>query len=482
MQLMEILNSIPGGVCQGDAGTIITGICLDSRKAAPGSLYVCIPGTKVDGHSFAAQAVEAGATALVVERFLPEITCPQIKVEDARLALAQACSAFWGHPDRDMTLVAVTGTNGKTTTTHLIKHILETQGHKVGMLGTVANYIGQEELPQHLTTPDPPELYQLLARMRDADCDTVVLEASAHALALRKLEGLHFAVGIFTNLTQDHLDDFHTMENYAAAKALLFEDSRCAAALLCGDDPAWRQMAAGRQGVTLTYGHGEGMHYRATDCQVGLEGISYVLHAMGSQMPVSLGLGGAFNVNNSLAAAGACLQLGISLRGVAEGLSTVHTVPGRIQKVDIAAPYTVVVDYAHSPDGIRSILQTLRPVTRGRLIIVFGCGGNRDTTKRPIMGEIAARLADFVVITSDNPRFEEPEAIMDMIEPGVQTHDTPYIRMADRREAIAYAMEHAQEGDVILVAGKGHEDYQEVRGVRHSFDDCQVVRELAAQP
>ena len=203
---------------------------------------------------------------------------------------------------------------------------------------------------------------------------------------------------------------------------------------------------------------------------------------MGSQMPVSLGLGGAFNVNNSLAAAGACLQLGISLRGVAEGLSTVHTVPGRIQKVDIAAPYTVVVDYAHSPDGIRSILQTLRPVTRGRLIIVFGCGGNRDTTKRPIMGEIAARLADFVVITSDNPRFEEPEAIMDMIEPGVQTHDTPYIRMADRREAIAYAMEHAQEGDVILVAGKGHEDYQEVRGVRHSFDDCQVVRELAAQP
>lgn len=480
MKWNDVLSALPGSCLMGNVQPEITGICLDSRKAQPGSLYVCIPGTRQDGHTYAPQAVQAGAAALVVERFLPEVACPQVKVADARLALAQVSAAYWGYPAQGLTLVAVTGTNGKTTTTHMIKHILECQGHKVGMMGTVANYIGTERLPQNMTTPDPPELYALLAQMRDAGCTYAVMEASAHALALRKLEGLHFAAGVFTNLTQDHLDDFHTMDNYAAAKALLFEDARCDTAILWGDDPAWKQMIRGRRGRTLTYGRGIHADLQATACQVGLEHLAYALSFGGTHAQIAMPVGGSFNVENSMAAAAVCLQVGVSLPAVAKALGHASPVPGRIQHVPLDKPYTVVVDYAHTPDGILSILQTLKPLAKGKLTIVFGCGGNRDTTKRPIMGEIASRLADNVVITSDNPRFEDPEAIMDMIEPGVQSHSTPYVRIADRREAIAYAMGQARAGDVILIAGKGHEDYQEIRGVKMDFDDCQIVQALAA--
>lgn len=321
------------------------------------------------------------------------------------------------------------------------------------------------------------ELHALLRRMADAGCDFAVMEVSAHALALHKVEGLVYDVAVFTNLTQDHLDDFQTMEKYASAKALLFQDDCCRCAVVNGEDPATERMIAAFHGPVVRYGQSPACGVRALERQESLQGLRYVLLAMGSQMPVRLQLGGAFNVYNSLAAAGACLQLGLSMRMVAEGLAQVPCVDGRIQRVETGTDYTVIVDYAHSPDGLKSILESLRPQTAGRLICVFGCGGDRDRTKRPIMGHIATTLADLVFLTSDNPRTEDPDAILDMIEQGVNREGAPIRRLADRAAAIGAALDEAAPGDVVLIAGKGHETYQDVMGVKHHFDDREVVQQ-----
>lgn len=481
MILREMLLSCDILGIQGNPNIDITGVEIDSRRVKSGDLFICIPGTRVDGHTFAKQALDNGAAALVVDHFLPGTMATQICVEDPRLAIAQCSAALWNHPAKTLKMIAVTGTNGKTTTTHFIKHVLEFAGAKVGMMGTVSNYIGDVKLPQILTTPDPPQLHTLLASMRDAGCEYAILEASAHALALRKLEGIRFSISVFTNLSQDHLDDFHTMEAYTEAKHLLFADTRTETAVIHGNDPASTLMVKGRTKPVLTYGRRPNENIWADNIYEGLEGVRYTLHYGTHVAEIRMQIGGSFNVENSMAAAAVCLQLGLPLETVAQGLSTAPSVPGRIEKVSLDAPFTVVVDYAHSPDSLRSILQTLRPITNNRLICVYGCGGNRDQTKRPIMGEIAAENCDFAIITSDNPRWESPEGIIDMIEAGARKHPTPYIRMTDRRNAICYALQMAQEGDTVLIAGKGHENYQEIQGVKHPFDDVSVVKEQMYQ-
>lgn len=477
VRLSELIRDL---ACRTEGGESpeIADIVIDSRKVSPGSLFVCIRGARHDGHEYAAEAVARGAAALVAEREIPGAGVPQALVDDSRDALSRLASAYYGHPSRGMELIGVTGTKGKTTTTWLIRDILSSVGEKTGLIGTVVNKAGDEVIAQHLTTPDPMELQGLLRRMADAGCRRVVMEVSAHALALRKLAGLSFRAGVFTNLTQDHLDDFGTMENYRAAKRRFFTDYEMQFALSNADDRAGRDMIAGFPGVAMTYGIDAPADFRAEGIRMTWDGIAYTLCAGALQTPVRLPLPGRFNVRNSLAAAAVALELGLSLRTVAGGLMSAGTVPGRFERVNAGSQFSVVVDYAHSPDSIRSILEAVRELTPGRVIAVFGCGGDRDRTKRPVMGRIAGEGSDYVILTSDNPRTEDPEAILDMIEPGVRETGAACERIADRRAAIARALSVARKGDTVVVAGKGHERYQEIMGVRRPFDDRETVLEL----
>ncbi len=455
----------------------ISDIVIDSRKVAPGALFVCIPGAKADGHAYAGQAVERGAAALLVERFIDGIDVPQARVADSREVLARLCAAYHGKPADQLSIVGVTGTNGKTTTTYLLKSIFEQNGEKVGLMGTIATMIGDEVLPQALTTPDPMDFHATLRQMVEAGCNRVVMEVSAHALALRKMAGVTFDVAVFTNLTQDHLDDFKTMENYSAAKKLLFTDGYTRKAVLNADDKAWAAMAEGFGGQSLLYGAGDTAGLCATDINVRPDGCSFTMNFQGWSMPLTLKLSGHFNIYNAMGAAGAALLLGVSKEAVKTGLERVETMNGRMERVETSRGFTVIVDYAHTPDSIENVLKAARVFTQNRVIIVFGCGGDRDRTKRPIMGRLAGELADYIVLTSDNPRTEEPESIIDMIEPGLQGCGRPWVRNADRHAAIGLAIGEAKPGDVVIIAGKGHETYQDMMGVKRHFDDREVARE-----
>ncbi len=454
----------------------ITDITIDSRKIKPGALFVCIPGTKVDGHLYAAQAAAAGAAALVVERFVEDVNVPQARVADSREALACLAAAFHGFPGEGLSIIGVTGTNGKTTTTYLMKSIFEAAGEKVGLLGTIATLVGDEVLPQSLTTPDPMDFHAALRAMADAGCTRVVMEVSAHALALRKVAGIHFDAAIFTNLTQDHLDDFVTMERYRDAKRLLFADERSAVVVLNADDPAGLAMAEGFTGRRIAYGHGTEADLRCVQQEVRPDGSSFTLAWQGSEFPVELMLSGAFNVANAMGAAGAALAVGVPMAAVVEGLERVRTMNGRMERVETGRGFTVIVDYAHTPDSLENILRAARGFVAGRVLVVFGCGGDRDRTKRPIMGKLATSLADYAIVTSDNPRTEDPDAIIAMIEPGARQGGGAFECVTDRKAAIARAIAMAQPGDVVLIAGKGHETYQDVMGVKHHFDDREVAR------
>ncbi|MDD3242842.1 MAG: UDP-N-acetylmuramoyl-L-alanyl-D-glutamate--2,6-diaminopimelate ligase [Eubacteriales bacterium] len=481
MKLQDIIQNSGYQCIDGNVMTEIGNITIDSRKVKPGDLYVCIPGTKVDGHAFALNAVENGASALAVQRLIPELNVPQVLFHDCREGLARMASAWYGDAARHLSIVGITGTNGKTTTTYLLKTILEEAGYKVGLMGTIATIIGEEELPQSLTTPDPMDFHSALARMAKAGCTKVVMEVSAHALALRKMSGVHFDTVVFTNFTQDHLDDFKTMENYRAAKKLLFTNEMARSAVINTDDPTGFFMKSGFSGPTICYGIGDNAGgLTATQVVVEPHGISFVMNYNGESQPVKLGLTARFNVYNALAAAGAALQLGVAPQTVAAALAKVSGMNGRMERVETGLPFTTIVDYAHSPDSLENSLRACRPLAAGnRVITVFGCGGDRDRTKRPIMGRIASELSDFFVITSDNPRTEQPESIIDMIEAGLQGCATPYVRIADRAEAIKCAMRRAQPGDIVLIAGKGHETYQDAMGVKRHFDDREKVREEA---
>ena len=477
MKLTELARSIPAGASV-SAEAEVTGLVCDSRKVKKGDLYFCLPGLRVDGHNFAKAAADAGAAALVVERKLP-VDLPQVLVEDARAAMSYMAQCFYGYPAREMHGVGITGTKGKTTTSFLVRAIARHAGHKVGLMGTVCTYIGEEEEPASLTTPDPIDVQSLLRRMKDAGCDFYVMEVSAHALDLRKLVGMKFDQGIFTNFSQDHLDYFGTMETYRRAKEKFFDPFYIGHAVVNADDEAGKYML-GRVPAT-TYGVSVPADAYANEIEILESGVSYRLHWKDVVLPLHLHISGIFNVYNSMAAAVACLEMGISPEDVKAGLESVTVVPGRIEPLPTHTPYRVILDYAHSPASLESILKTIRQFTRGRLICVFGCGGGRDKEKRPIMGEISGRLADFSVLTSDNPRLEDPMDILRAIEEGIKRITGPYVVIENRREAIRYAMQMGQPGDVIVLAGKGHETYQDIGGQKHPFDEKVVVREILAE-
>ena len=454
----------------------ITAVDYDSRKVGRGSLFCCLVGEKTDGHNFASMAVEKGASALICQRLLP-LNVPQLIVPDGREAMARAAACFYGHPERELTMLAVTGTNGKTSVTYMVKSVAETAGKKVGLIGTIQNLIGEEKVYTERTTPESVDLFALLRRMADKGVDLVVMEVSSHALAQQRVAGIPFKAGLFTNLTQDHMDYHKTFENYRAAKKKLF--AQCGIAILNGDDETAAYMKEGLSIPVWTMGiHHPGEFY-ARGIEITTQGASFHLFTPQGNGRISLHISGLFSVYNAMGTAALCTAAGIPFSCIVKGLEGLRGVAGRLECVDTGdRPFSVYVDYAHTPDALQNVLETARGFTRRRLISVFGCGGDRDHGKRPIMGEIGGRYSDHVILTSDNPRTEDPMDILKAVEEGVKRTATPYIVTENRREAIREALEEAGDGDVIVIAGKGHESYQEINGVRHHFDDKEIVLSL----
>ena len=462
----------------GDAQTEIRALTADSRAKCPGGLFFCIRGGSVDAHNFAPQAIENGCAALVVERELP-VACPQVLVSDVRAAMTRIASAFNGHPERKMRLIGITGTKGKTTTTYLLKGILEAAGIRFGLIGTTGCFAGNTKLPSHLTTPDPIEMFEILRIMAAAGVEVVCMEVSAHALYLRKLVGVSFEAAAYTNLSQDHLDFFGTMDNYFAAKRLLFTGDLARNAAINLDEETSETVCGDVTCPMLTYAISHEADLFARDIEITESGVSFTLSLRNLHAErIHLLLTGMFNVYNALAAAACALILGISLGEIKRGLETVVSVPGRVEMLDTKTPYRMILDYSHSPDALQNILRTVREFCRGRLIVLFGCGGERDKGKRPIMGRIAGELADYTILTSDNPRREDPMAILAAIEEGIRPTGAKYEVIENRREAIRQAIEMAVGGDIVVLAGKGHETYQDVGGVKRPFDEKAVVAEL----
>ena len=474
MRLREILEDIPVLAATADMDLEIPDISYDSRAVRPGGLFVAMTGFAVDGHDFIGKAVEAGAAAVLCQR-APEGEIPYIQVADSRRALAAAGANFFGHPAEDMTMVGVTGTNGKTTTTYLLKAILEqAAGVKVGLIGTNQNMIGTEVLPTERTTPESFEVQRLFARMRDAGCTHVVMEVSSHALSLDRVYGVRYAVGVFTNLTQDHLDFHGTMEDYCGAKSILFRN--CGAGVVNADDPWTPRLLKDASCKVYTYAETAEADLRAEDIVLGPDHVAFTAVTAEERVPVRVNIPGAFMVYNTLDVLGAALALGVSLEESAAVLAKVPHVKGRVEVVPTPGKdYTVLIDYAHSPDGLKNVLSSVRGFARGRTVALFGCGGDRDRTKRPKMGRTAAENADFLVVTTDNPRTEDPEAIIADILPGLEGSDTPYVVVTDRVEAIHWALDHAEKDDVIVLCGKGHETYQEVNHVKYHMDEREIV-------
>ena len=474
MKLKELLQGLNVLEATADLETDISHVSYDSLQTRPGDLFVAMHGFAVDGHDYIGKAMEAGAAAVLCEK-VPEGAVPYVRVADSRRALAVVGANFYGHPADAMTMVAVTGTNGKTTTTYLLKAILEQAlGAKVGLIGTNQNMIGQEILPTERTTPESFELQGLLARMRSGGCTHVVMEASSHALFLDRVYGIHYAVGIFTNLTQDHLDFHKTMEAYCDAKAILFRN--CDTGVVNGDDPWTGRLMEHASCKVLTYSEKADSDLRAEDISLEADHVAFTAVTAEKRVPIRVNIPGGFMVYNTLDVLGAALALGISLEKSAGILASVPHVKGRVEVVPTPGKdYTILIDYAHSPDGMENVLSSVKGFAKGRTVALFGCGGDRDKTKRPKMGKAAADLADFAIVTTDNPRTEMPADIIADILPGFAGSDTPYVVVEDRVEAIHWAMDHAQPGDVIVLCGKGHETYQEVNHVKHHMDEREIV-------
>lgn len=478
MKLKELLQNIPVTASAVDLETEIREVRYDSRAVQPGDLFVAVRGFATDGHEYIGMALQKGAVAVVCEQAGKGI--PAVIVPDARAALADiACNRF-GNPSRRLTMIGVTGTNGKTTTTMLIQQILKQQGYKVGLIGTNQNLIGEEVVPTERTTPESYELQALFARMADAGCTHCVMEVSSHSLVLDRVRGVHFQVGAFTNLTQDHLDFHKTMEAYRQAKAKLF--TMCDRGVINLDDSVADKMLADATCPCMTFStKQDAADLSAKNIVLGAAGVEFVAAEKGGIARVSLGIPGHFSVENALAAMAVCLTLGISIEDCAAALRVAHGVKGRAEVVPTDTDYTVLIDYAHAPDGVQNILRTVRGFAKGRVIALFGCGGDRDRTKRPIMGRMAAELADYCIVTSDNPRTEQPEAILQDILQGMKDAKVPVDVICDRREAIHHALDLAQTGDVIVLMGKGHETYQEINHVKYPMDEREIVAEYFAK-
>ena len=473
MKLRTLLEGLPILAQNADMELEITGVSYDSRRTKPGDLFVAVSGYATDGHKFIPMALQRGAAAVLCEHSMPE-DAPWIRVRSARAALAQLGVRWYGAPAKSMQMIGVTGTNGKTSITCLVKEILEKScGAKVGLIGTIRNMIGEEALETERTTPESFELQGLLAQMRDAGCTHVVMEVSSHALELHRVDGIRYQVGAFTNLTEDHLDFHGTMENYRRAKAKLF--TMCEHGVFNLDDPTAEKMIADASCTVYTVGTGNA-DLTAREIELGSDHIAMQVCEGAETARVRVGIPGRFTVSNALVAIGIVRQLGVSLADAAQALAAAKGVKGRVEVVPTPGkPYTVLIDYAHTPDGLENLLRSVKDYCRGRVILVFGCGGDRDKTKRPIMGEIAVKYADFVIVTSDNPRTEDPMAIIRDILSGISGTKTPYAVEEDRRRAIRVALRCARKYDMILLAGKGHETYQILGTTKVHLDEREEV-------
>ncbi len=474
MKLFELLSGVEllGGTAY--AGAEISGIKYDSREVGEGDLFVAISGMRTDGHLFIPQAVRSGARVIVTERLMSE-DIPQLLVRDSRRALAVISANFYGNPSRTLKIVGVTGTNGKTTVSYLIKAILErATGKSVGLIGTNEVIIGGKSRPSDRTTPESCGLQSMLREILDSGSEYAVMEVSSHALKLRRVDCVEFAAGIFTNLTQDHLDFHKSMEDYLESKARLF--SMCSLGIINLDDVSASYIIESAACDVKSFSvKGKKADYMALNIALNENGVEFDAVAAAGRIRLSLSIPGRFSVYNALAAYACCLELGVGSSVAAEALREVRGVAGRAEVVPTDAGFTVIIDYAHTPDGLENILETIRGFAGGRVICVFGCGGDRDAKKRAIMGDIAVRLSDLAVITSDNPRTEDPMSIIREILEGVG-EKTNYIAVEDREAAIGYALSEAKKGDVVLLAGKGHETYQEQNGLRRDMDEREIVR------
>lgn len=478
MQLKQLINELSPTRVEGPVDQEISGITYDSRRVTPGMVFVAIPGQNFDGHDFIYTAIDRGASAVICQQNDFALTrATKIRVADVREALARAAAAYYDHPSAKLKMIGVTGTNGKTTVAFMVKQILETAGIKCGLMGTVRYEIGERIIPAHRTTPEALEIHEMLKQMHRAGCQACVMEVSSHALEQKRVYGVEFDVAIFTNLTQDHLDYHGTMENYFQAKKILFDSlaANCkrGCAVINIDDSFGQQLARGTAAeVQLTYGLAAAAKIRATQIQLGSHVTDMLVDIPGYQFSLRLPLIGRHNIYNALAAAGAGLAFEIGIPVIREALQTLPAIPGRLEIVPTTRSFSIYVDYAHTDDALSHVLQTLREIAPGRVLLTFGCGGSRDTGKRFKMGKVAAELSDFTIITSDNPRKESPGAIAAQIEAGFRSvRHTNYRVELDRRRAIEDVIRMAHQGDSVLIAGKGHETYQEFENTVVPFDD-----------
>lgn len=481
MKLTKLLERLEYSCLQGNLDKEITGIYNDSRKVIENSLFICIKGAVSDGHSYAAQVAEKGASVIVVQDpvEVPE-SVTVLQVEDSRYAMALIAAAWYDYPAEKLRVIGITGTKGKTTTTYMIRSILEAAGHKVGLIGTIEAIIGNKVIPACNTTPESMKVQEYFAEMVNIGCDSVVMEVSSQGLMLHRTAGIPFEIGIFTNLEPDHIGpaEHSSFEEYLECKSRLFK--QCKLGILNADDKHLEEILKGHTCQVETYGFSEKADFRATDSKLvskpGYLGIDY--HVSGKRnFQVEIDIPGKFSVYNSLAAIAVCDHFGVTDANIVSALSQAK-VKGRIEMIKVSDDFTLMIDYAHNAMALESLLTTLKEYHPKRLVCLFGCGGNRSKSRRYEMGEVAGKLADFTIITSDNPRFEEPEAILADIESAISKTDGKYIKITDRKEAIAYAIHHGQPGDVIVLAGKGHEDYQEICGVKYPMDERVLIKEI----
>lgn len=473
MNLYTLLDGLQ--CCSKPADRPVASVVIDSRQVKPGDLFVCIKGERADGHRFAAKAVEQGACAVVCQQDLG-LDC-QVLVENTRAAYGTICANLFGNPARKLRLVGVTGTNGKTTVSTLIAHVLRSCGRKVGLVGTVHTEIDDMIIPAKYTTPDPMVLQSTFARMVQAGCEFVVMEVSSHGLDQRRLEGCRFESAVFTNLTQDHLDYHHTMENYYLAKRMLFEI--CDKAVVNLDDPTGRRLLQEISCPAVTFSTGDdAADYTARDIRPTSLGSRFAVVGMGVIGRISLCMPGDFSVSNAMAAAACCVGLGLGLMEVCQSLTECPGVEGRAEVIHSDEIGLIIRDYAHTPDGLEKILTALRPFAKGRIVTLFGCPGNRDATKRPKMAKAVAQGSDYIILSSDNPRDEDPEDIIADVLPGFEGSGVPYQVLPNRYEAILWALQNRRQDDILLLAGKGHEDYQVLKDETIYFDEKVIVQSL----
>lgn len=487
MTLENLLEELEYTLVQGSVDIEISELLMDSRKACKDGAYVCIVGAVSDGHQFATQAVADGVTALIIQHDLDAEAMNAIgnqativKVENTRYALACMSAAYFGHPARELTTIGITGTKGKTTATYMVKAILENAGFKTGLIGTIETIIGDEKIPANNTTPESYIVQQTFRKMVDAGCKCVCMEVSSQGLMLHRVAGFTFDYGIFTNLEPDHIgpNEHKDFDDYAACKAMLFK--QCKVGIFNGDSEHVDKMLEGATCEVEKYGFGEGLDLRATDVHLldkgGKLGVAYHMSGL-MDMDVEIDIPGSFSVYNSMTAIAICRHFGVSVEDIKKALVDIR-VKGRVELLDVSSKFTLMIDYAHNAMSLNSLLTTLKEYKPKRLVCLFGCGGNRSKDRRFEMGEVSSKLADLTIVTSDNPRNEEPQAIIDDILVGVGKADGAYVTIPDRGEAIRYAIEHAEEGDVIVLAGKGHEDYQEIQGKKYHMDERELVADV----